>query len=110
MRLEPLISNLIFFFRQTLNTAPRPASPTNRDDDDDATIFMNPELARIAKTEATRSHSVVPASSPPPENTDTVELTVKWQPHPLNEAGKEAIWVFKMNRVRFENLLYCSGR
>ncbi|RDB19065.1 hypothetical protein Hypma_014343 [Hypsizygus marmoreus] len=88
--------------QQALNTAPRPASPTQRDDDydSDTPIFLNPELARIAEAEAARASSQAPAaSSPPPtDNNDTVQLSVKWQPHPLNEAGKEEVWVFKMNR------------
>ena len=85
--------------RQTLAIAPRPASPTHELDLPTDTFFANPELARIAKTIASRvNHS--PISQPvTSENPDTVILSVHWQPHPLNEAGKKDIWVFKTNRV-----------
>ncbi|KAG6827181.1 hypothetical protein H0H92_012891 [Tricholoma furcatifolium] len=69
-----------------------------RDDDDDLTVeteFSNPQLARLAKSVASRP---VYASSPAPEGTDVVEISVKWKPHPLNPSGKEDLWVFRMNR------------
>ncbi|GLB38205.1 putative ubiquitin-2 like Rad60 SUMO-like [Lyophyllum shimeji] len=86
--------------QQTLGSAPRPASPTLRVDDDlDDAMLLNPELARLAKAVASRAQSEVPfASSPAPENAETVQLAVRWQPHPLNKAGEEDVWVFKMNR------------
>ncbi|KAF5382500.1 hypothetical protein D9615_003048 [Tricholomella constricta] len=82
--------------QKTLNTNPRPVSPNHRDDNhSDDEIFSHPELARLA-----RSVSRAPshASSPAPEGAGTVQLAVKWQPHPLNKAGQEDVWVFKMNR------------
>ncbi|KAG5646495.1 hypothetical protein DXG03_003260 [Asterophora parasitica] len=83
--------------QQTLNVAPRAASPTHQDDDSDDAVFSNPELARLA---ATRAPTHFASSPPPPEGTDTIQLRVKWQAHPLNTAmeAKEDPWVFKMNR------------
>ncbi|KAF8073910.1 hypothetical protein FPV67DRAFT_1621405 [Lyophyllum atratum] len=86
--------------QQTLNTAPRPASPTQRDEDDsNDAVFSNPELAKLAKAVAARPQPQVPyASSFVTEGAETVQLAVKWQPHPLDTSGKEDVWVFKMNR------------
>lgn len=88
-------------FSQTLDHAPRAASPVLDVDDAGETVFSNPELARIAETIASRPavHSQTPTRASSVEEHDTVTISVKWQPHPLNEAGKEAVWVFKMNRV-----------
>ncbi|KAG6905474.1 hypothetical protein DXG01_002491 [Tephrocybe rancida] len=84
---------------QTLNTAPQ---PTSRDDDDDEeeddAVFMNPEFAQLAKSARSRAHPQGPVSSPVPEGVDTVQISVKWKPHPQNPGGKEDVWVFKMNR------------
>lgn len=84
--------------RQALDIAPRPASPTHEADLSTDTVFANPELDRIAKSVASRVQ-LFPAPPPvPPEIVGTVILSVHWQPHPLNEAGKKDVWVFKINR------------
>ena len=82
-----------------MDIVPRPASPTLEVDIPTDTVFVNPELARIAKSVASRVRSS-PAPQPvSSELQDTVILSVHWQPHPLNEAGKKDVWVFKINRV-----------
>ncbi|KAG6853057.1 hypothetical protein C0991_007201 [Blastosporella zonata] len=85
---------------QTLNTAPIPATASrdDYDDDYDDTVFMNPELARLAKSVKSRPQSQAPFASPAPEGMDTVLISVKWKPHPRNLNGREDTWVFKMNR------------
>ncbi|KAG5653107.1 hypothetical protein H0H81_002254 [Sphagnurus paluster] len=84
--------------QQTLAHAPRPASPKILDDDDDSddAMFSNPELAKLVNSAARRAQSH--ASSPALEGVDTVQLSVKWQSHPLNPNGEKETWVFKMNR------------
>ncbi|KAJ7486102.1 hypothetical protein B0H11DRAFT_1138409 [Mycena galericulata] len=84
--------------RKTLDTA-RPPSPIHYDEADESTdtIVFDPELQKIAHSvaaEAQRAYSEPVESDP----TDTLEITVNWQPHPLNEAGKATQVVFKLNR------------
>ncbi len=88
--------------RQALAAPPRAASPSQWDDINDIstdTIILDPELDRLAKQSAASFRS----SPLPREGTsnDTVEITVVWKPHPLNEQGKSDKSVFKMNKVRF---------
>ncbi|KAF9468649.1 hypothetical protein BDZ94DRAFT_1245911 [Collybia nuda] len=95
------IQNARNVVRQTLDHAPRAASPDHIDfDDSGETVFTNPELAYIAETIASKpvNHSQPPTRASSVVEHDTITISVKWQPHPLNEAGKEDVWVFKMNR------------
>ncbi|KAK0487617.1 hypothetical protein IW261DRAFT_630133 [Armillaria novae-zelandiae] len=87
--------------RQALAPAPRPASPTQYDDDDlDAStdnIILDPELASIAR----RSKASFSASQITSEGSGTsavVEISVRWQPHPENQGALSKVAVFQMNR------------
>ncbi|KAI0322030.1 hypothetical protein OF83DRAFT_1096336 [Amylostereum chailletii] len=89
--------------RQALETAPRPASPTNYQADESTdTIILDPELASIQRAimlEASRtgglSRSLTPDRGGGPEN---VVIKVNWRPHPLNTAAKPRIMGFKLKR------------
>ncbi|KAJ6621798.1 hypothetical protein B0H10DRAFT_2214857 [Mycena sp. CBHHK59/15] len=76
----------------------RAPSPTLYEADESTdTIVLDPELARIANSVALKAHR--PYSEPSDnELSDTVTITVKWQPHPLSEKGKIPDSAFKMNR------------
>ncbi|KAJ7643931.1 hypothetical protein FB45DRAFT_283993 [Roridomyces roridus] len=94
--------------RKALNgtTAPRAPSPTFDDPDVSTdTIIFDPELQKIARSaaaEVQRASSSEPVEGDP---TDTLEITVKWKPHPQNENGKASTAVFKINRSdTFEEL------
>lgn len=100
--------------RQTLESAPRPACPIQYHEFDDSTdtIALDPELALIAKTYAESQQSQVSSSADlyPRSQSETqddineeesVTLTVRWIPHPLNEAGKKQVWGYMIQRVRF---------
>ena len=60
--------------------------------------MLDPELERIAKSITSQSHRAPSPSLFEPN--EEIILTVNWQPHPLNEAGKKEVWQYKMNRVR----------
>jgi hypothetical protein len=85
--------------RKALGQRSRSPSPVPYEADESTdTIILDPELekiARAAKAHVNRSHSEVVDS----ESTDTVQISVKWQPHPSNESGREWTVVFKLNRV-----------
>ncbi|KAJ7677423.1 hypothetical protein B0H17DRAFT_112446 [Mycena rosella] len=84
--------------RRALGQPSRSPSPVLYEADESTdTIIFDPELEKIARAaQANRSHSESAAEF---ESTDTVEITVKWQPHPLNESGKEWKAAFKLNRT-----------
>ncbi|KAJ7079816.1 hypothetical protein B0H15DRAFT_496947 [Mycena belliarum] len=85
--------------RQALGHAQsRSPSPVPYEADESTdTIIFDPELEKLARAaQANRSFSEPAAES---QSTDTVEITVKWQPHPSNESGKEWKVVFKLNRT-----------
>ncbi|KAJ6585242.1 hypothetical protein B0H19DRAFT_1016304 [Mycena capillaripes] len=78
-------------------TARTPSPPPDADESTD-TIILDPELqeiAHLAAARAQRSYSE-PTDS---ESAETLEITVKWRPHPLNEAGRATEVVFKLNRT-----------
>ncbi|KAG5353888.1 hypothetical protein E4T56_gene13385 [Termitomyces sp. T112] len=92
------IQHMRALVEQTLNTAPIPLT-RNREDDievNDEALFKNPELAKLAKS--VKSCASSQAISLAPEGADTVQVAVKWKPHPLNPEGKEGLWIFKMSR------------
>lgn len=70
-------------------------------------IHLDPELARIAKSIASQSHSQATRHTDSDDNAETgdtaetVQVTVKWQSHPLDNAKKDVETVYKMNRVCF---------
>ncbi|KAK0221687.1 hypothetical protein IW262DRAFT_1375447 [Armillaria fumosa] len=87
--------------RQTLAPTPRPASPTQYDDDNlDAStdnIIFDPELASIAQ----RSKANFSASQITSEGSGTstvVQISVRWQLHPENQGTLSKVEVFQMNR------------
>ncbi|KAK7057000.1 hypothetical protein VNI00_002718 [Paramarasmius palmivorus] len=98
-------------FRQTVGEAPRAASPTSSDngvsDDDDDTNLL-PELANIRRNFRAQSRGASQSrlgSSPPPTfvagrngSEETVMVTVKWQPHPLNPNGNKDPIIYKIRR------------
>ncbi|KAL0960973.1 hypothetical protein HGRIS_005970 [Hohenbuehelia grisea] len=102
--------------RQTLKTAPRPDSPTNFDPDESTdTIILAPELQNIVKivkaqSNARLSSPVAPSSEALDKDskadTDTIMLTVRWLPHPLNTADKPQVWTFKVNRTKSFHVLF----
>ncbi|KAF7364984.1 hypothetical protein MVEN_00369300 [Mycena venus] len=86
--------------RRTLaaQAAPRTPSPPPDADESTDTIILDPELQEIADLAAARAHRSFsePVES---ESTETLEITVKWMPHPLNESRKSTESVFKLNRT-----------
>ncbi|KAF8171924.1 hypothetical protein K438DRAFT_1851903 [Mycena galopus ATCC 62051] len=82
----------------TAQTIPRTPSPPPDADESTDTIILDPELQEIVRRAALRAHRSYsePAES---ESTETLEITVKWIPHPLNESGKKTEVVFKLNRT-----------
>ncbi|KAG6891528.1 hypothetical protein C0992_005063 [Termitomyces sp. T32_za158] len=103
------IQHMRALVEQTLNAA-SPSSRTRDDDievNDDA-LFTNPELAKLAKS--VRSHVSSQVASPAPEERDTVQVAVRWKPHPLNPEGREALWLFKIYRDdNFEDLFEAAA-
>ncbi|KAJ7132957.1 hypothetical protein C8R46DRAFT_1201737 [Mycena filopes] len=76
-----------------------PSPPPDNDESND-TIVLDPELQQImrqAAVEAGRSHSEPVESDD--QMVETLVITVKWRPHPLNESGKPTEAVFKLNRT-----------
>ncbi|KAG7088211.1 hypothetical protein E1B28_012228 [Marasmius oreades] len=80
----------------------RPESPTYLDSEDDSTdLILDPELQRIVQNARLqpRDRSQSRFSSPLlAGGGDKVMVTVKWQPHPLNQHGKETTWTYSINR------------
>jgi hypothetical protein len=65
------------------------------------TIALQPELKAIAKEIAQNSqytHFMNDKGDPTP-GADHVYLTVKWQPHPMDQHGKAQESQYKMDRV-----------
>lgn len=91
----------LILVRQTLDMAPRAPSPTIVIDDSNDTVSLDPELALIAQAIRNQSYQ---SQSFTTESThggpEVVTIRVRWQPHPLNQAGRPMIWAFKMKRVR----------
>ncbi|KAJ7818531.1 hypothetical protein B0H14DRAFT_3877011 [Mycena olivaceomarginata] len=87
--------------RRTLaaQTAPRTPSPPPDADESNDTIILDPELQEIAHLAAARAHRSYSEPVESEEPTETLEITVKWIPHPLNESGKQTETVFKLNRT-----------
>ncbi|KAJ7244986.1 hypothetical protein B0H12DRAFT_1128132 [Mycena haematopus] len=80
----------------TQTTQRTPSPPPDADDSTDT--ILDPELQEIVHMAAARAHRSVsqPADS---EAAETLEIIVKWIPHPLNESGKKTESVFKLNRT-----------
>ncbi|KAL0576931.1 hypothetical protein V5O48_005038 [Marasmius crinis-equi] len=81
----------------------RANSPTRYEvEDDSADLTLDPDLQRIIQNAKARQQtkSQTRLSSPPPTAGEgpKVTLTVKWQPHPLNEHAVEKVWAYLVNR------------
>ncbi|KAF8887183.1 hypothetical protein BD779DRAFT_1662606 [Infundibulicybe gibba] len=93
------IQNARNVVRTTLGSICRPISPTQFEGDDSTdTIILDEELAQIVRSVQSQSRSQPHIPSDEIKDNDTLNVSVKWKPHPLNKAGKEHIWVFKINR------------
>ena len=91
------------FDSQALAPARRAASPTHIDLDEPVdAIALQPELKAIAKEIAENSQytHLMNNKEVPMPGADHVFLTVKWQPHPMDQHGKVQESQYKMDRVR----------
>jgi hypothetical protein len=95
------IQNAKNIVRQALAPVRRAASPTQIDLDESAdAIALQPELKAIAREIAQNSlytHLINDEGVPTP-GADRVYLTVKWQPHPMDQHGKAQESQYKMDR------------
>jgi hypothetical protein len=85
-------------------TAGRTPSPPPDADESADTIILDPELEEIAHLAAARAQQSYSEPSES-ETVETLEITVKWKPHPLNESGRQTEVVFKLNRVKYPPFL-----
>lgn len=85
--------------RQALAFHPRPPSPTFVLDETPDTIDLDPELAKIAEAvrQQVKHAHIVPERAGGPE---TVNIKVRWRPHPRNTSAEKQCWTFKVRRVR----------
>jgi hypothetical protein len=93
------------FDSQALAPVRRAASPTHIDFDEQADmIALQPELKAIAKEIAKNSQSthLTNDKEVPTPGADHVFLTVKWQPHPMDQHGKAQESQYKMDRVSLQ--------
>ncbi|KAJ7451561.1 hypothetical protein FB451DRAFT_701561 [Mycena latifolia] len=83
--------------RKALGQAPSrtPSPVTFEADESTDTIIFDPELEKIAR--AAQANRSLSEAAVDPDSTETVQITVKWQPHPNNESGKEWTVVYKLN-------------
>ena len=87
---------------QALAPVRRAASPTLMDLDESAdAMVLQPELKAIAREIAENSHFMNDEEAPR-SGTDQVFLTVKWQPHPMDQHGKVQESQYKMDRVSLQ--------
>ncbi|KAJ7128232.1 hypothetical protein C8R43DRAFT_1134518 [Mycena crocata] len=87
--------------RKALNVGdspPRAPSPGFDADESTDTIIFDPELQKIASSAAAQARAYSEPTTDA-ESQETLEITINWQPHPLNEAGKKTTTVFKLNRT-----------
>lgn len=91
------------FGSQALAPHRRAASPTHIDLDESADVALQPELKAIAKeiAENSRYTPLMNDEEVPRPGADHVFLTVKWQPHPMDQHGKAQESQYKMDRVSF---------
>ncbi|KAG6377124.1 hypothetical protein JVT61DRAFT_1175 [Boletus reticuloceps] len=90
-------ANVMNLVRQALAYQPRPPSPTFPLDDSTDTIDLDPELAKIAEAVRQRvKHTHIdPEHAGGPES---VNIKVRWRPHPLNPSAQEQCWTFIVGR------------
>ncbi|KAH7873256.1 uncharacterized protein C8R40DRAFT_1050747, partial [Lentinula edodes] len=80
----------------------RQSSPDIEDDFEEEDSFVyDPQLAKIAQNVKSQSKLLghTSSSAEPNGGNDTVNITVRWEPHPLNEHGKRDTWGFKLDRT-----------
>ncbi|KAJ3810104.1 hypothetical protein EV368DRAFT_81047 [Lentinula lateritia] len=80
----------------------RQSSPDVEDDPEEEDSFVyDPQLAKIAQNVKSQSELLghTSSSAEPNGGNDTVNITVRWEPHPLNEHGKRGTWGFKLDRT-----------
>lgn len=89
---------------QALAPVRRAASPTHIDLDESADVIaLQPELKAIAKEIAKNSqYTPMNDEEVPRPGADHVFLTVKWQPHPMDQHGKAHESQYKMDRVSLQ--------
>ena len=100
----PFAFSYIFLcYRQTLEAARRPPSPTMIDlDDPSDTITLQPEFMELARRIREESKNEPKQLRPANAGAGTGEelfLTVRWQSHPLASNGKEEEWQYKIDKV-----------
>ncbi|KAJ4491206.1 hypothetical protein C8J55DRAFT_556793 [Lentinula edodes] len=80
----------------------RQSSPDVEDDFEEEDSFVyDPQLAKIAQNVKSQSELLghTSSSAEPSGGNDTVNIIVRWEPHPLNEHGKRDTWGFKLDRT-----------
>ena len=65
-------------------------------------MTLQPELKAIAREIAKNSHYTPMNDEVPRPGTDQVFLTVKWQPHPMDQHGRAQESQYKMDRVSLQ--------
>ena len=93
------------FDSQALAPVRRAASPNHIDLDESADVIaLQPELKAIAREIAKNSQytPLVNDEEVPKSGADQVILTVKWQPHPMDQHGKPQELQYKMDRVSLQ--------
>ncbi|KAF8551692.1 hypothetical protein OG21DRAFT_1444749 [Imleria badia] len=90
-------ANAMILVRQALAFQPRAPSPTLFLDDTPDTIDLDPELAKIAEAvrQQVKHAHIDPERAGGPE---TVNIKVRWRPHPRNTSAEEQWWTFKVRR------------
>ncbi|KAK2465372.1 hypothetical protein APHAL10511_002726 [Amanita phalloides] len=86
--------------RQALENVPRPLSPDLLYADDlTDNIILSSELASLAKSVALQSlKGDLRYTAQSVSQQDTVQITVKWQPHPRDPSGVVKVSAYRMNR------------
>ena len=101
--LNSLYSSRNNFDSQALAPVRRPASPTHFDFDESTDVMaLQPELKAIAREIAENSQHTPMNEVAQTSGTDQVFLTVKWQPHPMDQHGEARESQYKMDRVSLQ--------
>lgn len=88
--------------RQTLESAPRAASPTYQAGDDSVgDLALDPELLKIQQAIRTGPQLNRSTSGGHGGGPEVVTIKIKWLPHPKDDSPQPKVWGYTMNRVRF---------
>ncbi|KIK69684.1 hypothetical protein GYMLUDRAFT_254979 [Collybiopsis luxurians FD-317 M1] len=92
------LENAREIIRKTLGTH-RDSSPDVEDTfEEEETFVLDPQLAKIAQNIKSQSSLAGHTrSSTEPTSNDVVNITVRWEPHPLNGHGTRDVWGFKLD-------------